>query len=137
MNAREKEIREVAAKALEDIKRSMAAILMRGGNSDYDAEHVVRALLPMCSTAAERECVEAALTYAKYIDSNTTANRGAFLRAAEAVRSEREPQGPWRQDGHSALHDDGREVAFYAHGVRDAEGAAAFVREQNAKERGK
>lgn len=142
MDTREKEIREIAAKALEDVGNETAARWLRENLSlNHPAKIVFSALLPLCSTAAERECVEA---WARYVADHVALSApgyppkwNAAVEAARRYNLEREPKGPWRQDGHMAVHKDGGRVTFYFNDVRDAGAAAAFVREQNAKERGK
>ncbi len=69
MNAREREVREIVAKALEADGRGAVAFSVRAGCGTYDVTVAVRAMLPLVEqTDRMKEALEACVVYARLVN---------------------------------------------------------------------
>ena len=139
----EQEARELIAKACEQAGRYS---LGHDARHDFgNGSKLVSALLPLLATSElQRRALEACETMADSIGGmgsvqsiNADYHRARNL--AEAIGREslaaKKPKGPWRQDGHRAIHESGRSRRFYdEQGRYDPAACSEFVAEQNERE---
>lgn len=133
----EQEAREAIAKAFDSAGWTRSAADVREGNGARGAHIVVvRALLHLLRTSElERRALE---TCEQASSACSIRDYERACEAAERIGREslaaKKPKGPWRVEGHKAIHKSGRSQWFYdEHDSNDPAACAEWVREQNEK----
>lgn len=144
MEQYERDAREAAAKELEAYAYPHSARWIRDGKKKGDAATAMfEALLPLLATSdLERRALEACKEYARSHAGTDARNLMPYAQHLLSVGREslaaKKPNGPWRVDGHRAIHESGRSVRFYDEsGENHCAACAEWVREQNEREAGR
>lgn len=134
----EQEARELIAKALEADGWPNSAVYVRNGSNGAVCAAIRTLLPPLATSELQRRALEAC--EALHNEYGTTyAHLSKTAQAVCDVGREslavKKPKGPWRQDGHRAIHESGRSRRFYdEQGRYDPAACSEFVAEQNERE---